>query len=129
LVEFVKEVRAALGDNVVGVYLQGSFALGAADEWSDVDFIVAVDRTVIDLTPLNAIHAHLYQQPVDWAKHLEGSYIPIALLRQVDPSGRPCRFSTTARRGSNSIHTVTPHSSVGFSATMASVSTAHTLRP
>jgi Domain of unknown function (DUF4111)/Nucleotidyltransferase domain len=92
LVEFVKEVRAALREDVVGIYLQGSFALGAADEWSDVDFIVAVRAPVVDLTPLNAIHERLYQQPVGWAKHLEGSYIPIALLRQIDPERTPLPY-------------------------------------
>ena len=92
LVEFVKEVRSALRDDVVGIYLQGSFALGAADEWSDVDFIVGVRAPVVDLTPLNAIHERLYQQPVGWAKHLEGSYIPIALIRQVDPERTPLPY-------------------------------------
>jgi hypothetical protein len=84
LTTFVEEVRAALGDDVVGIYLQGSFALGAADEWSDVDFIVAVRGPIVDHAPLDAIHVRLYQQPVGWAQHLEGSYIPIGLLRHLD---------------------------------------------
>ena len=38
LAELVAEQRRILSGNFVATYLVGSFALGAADEWSDVDF-------------------------------------------------------------------------------------------
>jgi predicted nucleotidyltransferase len=38
--ELVSSVQAILGENFCGAYLQGSFAVGDADEHSDVDFIV-----------------------------------------------------------------------------------------
>jgi len=41
LEELVSSVRAILGANFCGAYLQGSFAVGDADVHSDVDFIVA----------------------------------------------------------------------------------------
>jgi predicted nucleotidyltransferase len=35
--ELVSGARAVLGSNFAGAYLQGSFAVGDADEQSDVD--------------------------------------------------------------------------------------------
>src|SRR3954447_15846488 len=90
--ELVASVRGELGKDLVGIYLQGSFALGAADEWSDVDFVVATREPIADLARLNAIHAALFQRPTDWAKHLEGSYIDVGLLRDVDPERTPVPF-------------------------------------
>jgi Nucleotidyltransferase domain len=40
LAEFVAGLQTVLGLNLYGAYLQGSFAVGDADEYSDVDFIV-----------------------------------------------------------------------------------------
>ncbi|MCA1824310.1 MAG: nucleotidyltransferase domain-containing protein [Frankia sp.] len=48
LTDFVREVQRILGGAFRGAYLHGSFALGAPDEHSDVDFIVA---TVGELSP------------------------------------------------------------------------------
>ena len=44
--ELVARVEAILGDNFVGAYLQGSFAIGDADIHSDCDFIVVTNETV-----------------------------------------------------------------------------------
>lgn len=41
LTDLTGSVRSALGDHFIGAYLQGSFAIGDADEDSDVDFLVA----------------------------------------------------------------------------------------
>src|SRR5687768_14968259 len=46
--ELVEGVQAILGDNLCGTYLQGSFAVGDADEHSDVDFIVATQGQITD---------------------------------------------------------------------------------
>jgi hypothetical protein len=94
LAEFVEGVRAALGHNFCGAYLQGSFAVGDADEHSDVDFIVVTND---DVTPeqraeLQALHQRLYAQPTPWAQHLEGSYIPRRILRRPDPERRPLLY-------------------------------------
>ena len=87
LEHLVSSVRAALGDNFCGAYLQGSFAIGEADEHSDVDFIVATNDEVTDeqLAGLQAMHARIYALASPWAQHLEGSYVPKDLLRRVDP--------------------------------------------
>ena len=57
--------REALGDNFVGAYLHGSFALGDADEHSDVDFIAITreDLSADQLAALQALHAELYRLP------------------------------------------------------------------
>lgn len=80
--------RTALGKNFLGAYLLGSFALGAGDEHSDVDFlIVTVDAVdTRQESALRALHAAFPDQPQHWAQHLEGSYVPAAALRR---PGRP----------------------------------------
>jgi RimJ/RimL family protein N-acetyltransferase/predicted nucleotidyltransferase len=92
--EFVASVRAILGKNLCGAYLQGSFALGDADEHSDVDFIVVTHEEVsaTQLAELQAMHVRLYALESAWAQHLEGSYIPKTELRHVDPSRAPYWF-------------------------------------
>ena len=80
--QLVARARAALGDNFVGAYLQGSFAVGDFDEQSDVDFLIVTAR---DITPaeqpaLQAMHAELFKLPSPWAQHLEGSYAPAAVI-------------------------------------------------
>jgi hypothetical protein len=87
----VAGVHTILGDDFVAAYLQGSFALGSADAWSDVDFVV-VERPVEDLVPLNALHGELYGRDTHWAQHLEGSYLPRSLVRRVDPARTPVPF-------------------------------------
>ena len=46
--ELVSSVQRILGQNFCGAYLQGSFAVGDADEHSDVDFIVVTHEEVGD---------------------------------------------------------------------------------
>ena len=85
----VDGARDALGDAFVGAYLQGSFALGDFDEHSDVDFIIAVrdDLTHPQLSALQALHSRVYGLECAWAQHLEGSYFPIAILRDYRRAG------------------------------------------
>jgi predicted nucleotidyltransferase len=94
LADFVDEVRAILGDDFVGAYLQGSFALGEADEYSDVDFVIATTGEISDdrLAALQEMHKRVYARDVAWAQHLEGSYIPVARLRHVDPERAPLQY-------------------------------------
>jgi predicted nucleotidyltransferase len=57
-----------LGDNFVGVYLQGSFAVGDADEDSDVDFMVAIVEPLSqeEVTSLTAILARTVDRANSW---------------------------------------------------------------
>jgi predicted nucleotidyltransferase len=63
LTDLTTSVRLRVGDNSVAVYLQGPFAVGDADEDSDVDFMVTIVESLsqVDVTSLTAIHASLYE--------------------------------------------------------------------
>lgn len=82
--ELVRRVAEAAGDNFVGAYLQGSFALGDFDEASDVDFVIALKRdlTEAELSTFQGLHGAIFDLPVRWAQHLEGSYFPLDVLRR-----------------------------------------------
>lgn len=98
--ELVDGLRRALGAQLVGVYLVGSFALGDADEHSDVDFIVVTREDVAEdeLERLQELHARLHELDVSWAQHLEGSYVPRRQLAQVDPARTPFFFLDNGSR-------------------------------
>ena len=88
LVKLVEGVDDGLGENLSGVYLQGSFALGEDDEWSDVDFIAVTAEPIgeRERPALDELHRCLFALPVGWAQHLEGSYFDRRLLRAPDPA-------------------------------------------
>ena len=83
--------REALGDGFVGACQVGSFALGAGDEASDVDFLVVVrdGLSAEQEAALRVLHAHLTELPSPWAQHLEGSYAPARELRSPPEEGQP----------------------------------------
>lgn len=82
-------VRSALGQQLVGMCLEGSLALDAFDPASsDVDFVVA---TRDELPPhaverLRAMHEALAASGLPYAQRIEGAYIPLAALRRYDPA-------------------------------------------
>ena len=86
LAQWVLELQDLLDDQLRSVMLQGSFALDAADADSDVDFAVVVERELdaATVTRLQALHAKTFDRDVRWAKHLEGSYFPLNVLRDID---------------------------------------------
>lgn len=83
LEELVSVAHCVLEDNLVGVYLQGSFALGGGDLASDCDFVTVTSGPV---TPeqemaLRAFHDELPTRDGFWNRHIEGSYAPASELR------------------------------------------------
>lgn len=98
--DLVTSVRGILGDAFVGAYLLGSFALGDADEHSDVDFLVVTDPEVsaAQLVELQIMHARLYRRDTPWGQHLEGSYIARDLLRRLDRARTPLPFLDNGAR-------------------------------
>jgi len=91
LAELVAGIQATLGETFVGAYLQGSFALGDFDQHSDVDFIVVVSDELSNahVIALDALHQRIYALPSEWAKHLEGSYFPASVLRDLAQRANP----------------------------------------
>ena len=81
--ELVSRMRAVLKTELVGAYLQGSFAVGDFDEHSDVDmvFVVLHEMASDQVDALQVMHDQIYQLDSRWAQHLEGSYFPTEILR------------------------------------------------
>lgn len=87
--QFVEAVHDLLSDNLVGVYLVGSLAVGGFDLDSDIDFLVVMNEELTDETAgaLQAMHARIYEQASYPAKHLEGSYISRDVLNHAEAVG------------------------------------------
>lgn len=87
--ELVEGATAALGEQLVGAYLVGSFALGRADEWSDVDVVVVTDGrpTGEPTEALRGLHARL-PDAGGWSARLGGSYADLVDLRSPMTLGR-----------------------------------------
>jgi predicted nucleotidyltransferase len=86
LQELTVSVQAILAENLMGLYLQGSFAVGDFDEHSDVDFLAIIkhELTEAELAALQAMHQRLFALTITWAQHLEGSYFPVEMLSRYD---------------------------------------------
>jgi len=89
--ELVASVRVASCYEFVGACLQGSFAVGGFDRFSDVDFIIAIRHELADrnVDALQAVHGRIYGLDSEWAQHLEGSYFPTAILRDYRQRAKP----------------------------------------
>src|ERR1044071_6377435 len=75
LAHLVAGTQRLLGDNFVGAYLQGSFAVGDASELSDCDFIIVTARDISsgELPAFQAFHAELHELPYShWRNELAG---------------------------------------------------------
>jgi predicted nucleotidyltransferase len=84
-------IRDILGDNLVGVYLRGSLALGDFDPAaSDLDFFAVTERRISDaeFAALAALHTRLDHLPNRYAAELEGPYIDRAAARRFHPGER-----------------------------------------
>lgn len=90
LAGFVRDASAILGDQMIGAYLQGSFALGAGDEYSDCDFLIVLhgEPSPEQLGRLVLLHDALPQREGHWTRHLEGSYPVAHELRSPSSSGK-----------------------------------------
>lgn len=91
LTRFVTRVSSIFGAKLVGVYLTGSFALGAGDAASDCDFIAVSDGGLSrdEERALRMLHEEVLSWPSYWAYNLEGSYAPQTDLTTLLTLGRP----------------------------------------
>lgn len=86
--ELQSSILAILGDQLVGLYLEGSLAAGGFDAASDIDFIAVMED---DITPdlfasLQAMHDRLKALDNPWAIRIEGMYSSRADWRRYDPT-------------------------------------------
>lgn len=79
---YASELSVELADNLVGIYLTGSLAVGDFDADSDVDFLVVTKTEISEPTSkrLQAIQEKIYALGCYPAQHLEGSFISLADL-------------------------------------------------
>ncbi len=79
-------IQDVLGDDLIGLYLDGSLALGDFDADSDIDFVAVVPEEIEADSPrfsaLHAMHARLSQMRTPWAVQIEGSYFSARALRK-----------------------------------------------
>jgi hypothetical protein len=94
LADLLGRWRQILGDDLVGAYVQGSFALGAGDLHSDCDFLVATRGRLTDdqESGLRLLHAEVPHRDGHWCHDLEGSFAPADELGSVAALGRAWLF-------------------------------------
>ena len=100
LSKLVTSVQRVLGDNFVGAYLQGSFAVGDFDAHSDVDFIVVTEKEVSSehVQRLQEVHDQIYRLNSSWAQHLEGSNFPKEVLLYNNQIDKPLWYLDNGSR-------------------------------
>jgi hypothetical protein len=84
LQELLSGARGILGDHFVGMYLDGSLAIGDFEpDKSDLDFVVVTASEVSSDTfgALKTMHDRIASGASKWARELEGSYISQRALR------------------------------------------------
>ncbi len=88
-------VEDALGASFIAMYLGGSLATGAFNpETSDIDFLVVTGSDVTDdlAARLRRAHDRITAGPSEWAKKLEGLYVPLDTLRTRRASTQCCAY-------------------------------------
>jgi predicted nucleotidyltransferase len=82
--ELLSRAQRTLGDHFVGMYLDGSLAIGDFDpDKSDIDFVVVTDAEVSSdaFGALTTMHHRIAGGASRWGRELEGSYISKRALR------------------------------------------------
>lgn len=88
----VSQICSVLGDNVTGIYLFGSLSYGDFNpESSDIDLMVIVHTplTSQEQGAVQEFHKAFFQTFPQWAKRLECSYTPCAMLSSTLPPTQP----------------------------------------
>lgn len=86
--EVLEGARDILGNNFVGMYLEGSLVSDDFDQDSDIDFVVVTEEDVSDeqFAALQQMHDRIATIDSWYAVQLEGSYIARTALRRHDPA-------------------------------------------
>ena len=82
--ELADAYKVALVENFVGLYIQGSLAVGDFDMTSDVDFEVIINRelTSEELKKISKVHTSFVDRDSRWVKHLEYSFFPLPKFKE-----------------------------------------------
>ena len=89
-------IRAALGENLLGLYLWGSYVVGDFDpRVSDLDLIAlfTTDATEPEFEALRTMHDALATKYPAWAGRIEVAYATVATLDQPEAGGEIVRIS------------------------------------
>ncbi len=84
LEDFAITLKSALGRNLAGIYLYGSFATGEFDEdLSDLDLLIVLDNEVDDklLDLLTKVQANFKSKHQIWASRIDVTYLSRRALR------------------------------------------------
>jgi hypothetical protein len=100
LAELRDHWQRILGDDLAGAWVQGSFALGAGDQQSDCDWVVATHEALRDeqVSALPELHDEIPTRDGHRPHDLEGSYAPIGELASVEHLGRKWLFNNHGLR-------------------------------
>jgi predicted nucleotidyltransferase len=87
----LKNVQAILGDNFLGMYLDGSLASGDFDTESDIDFVVVATENISgdQFVALQSMHDRLAGMDSPWAIQLEGFYVSQQAIKRYVPDVDP----------------------------------------
>ena len=98
--ELVESAQIVLGESFVAACLQGSFAVGGFDRHSDVDFIIVVEKELLDdqVLALQIMHERIFNLECEWARHLDGSYFSKEILRDYTQRGQPLWYLNNGHR-------------------------------
>jgi hypothetical protein len=92
LISFVDGVMDILADKICGIYLTGSLSYGDFNEnSSDIDLTVILKNPAssIELGRIKEFHVRLEKNFEKWAKRLECTYTPSAMLASTRPPQEP----------------------------------------
>jgi predicted nucleotidyltransferase len=82
------DVKGIMQDQLIGMYLFGSLAIGDFDLHSDIDILFVTEQAISEevFQDLFEIHQRISTIDSPWAVQLEVSYIPKDALRRFDPA-------------------------------------------
>ena len=100
LEDYAQKLNHTLKGNLVGVYLQGSLAIGDFDMTSDIDFVVVVNNELTNkgVEDIQKIHDEVCKQDNRWVKRLEYSFFPRQKINDVSSPFENCRENSTEER-------------------------------
>ena len=113
LVELLGHWQRILGDDLVGAYLQGSFALGGGDQQSDCDWLVATrDRLTKQRSPSSVVCTTRYPLAMDTGPTISKGPMRRRLnsSRSITSAGSGCSTTTATApwNGTTTATGVTP---------------------